>query len=97
VVYKFPQLSREEIERMLGLSELKQTKVYQEALQEGEHIGEARLVLRLLTRRIGTIPTNLATQIQTLSLPQIEALGEALLDFSSLDDLKHWLSPDKPQ
>ncbi|UJB72670.1 Rpn family recombination-promoting nuclease/putative transposase (plasmid) [Acaryochloris sp. 'Moss Beach'] len=41
VVYKFPQLSREEIESMLGLSELKQTKVYQEALHEGEE----RLIL----------------------------------------------------
>ena len=30
-VYKFPDLSREEIEAMLGLNELKQTKVYQEA------------------------------------------------------------------
>lgn len=27
---------------MLGLSELKQTKVYQEALQEGEQVGEQR-------------------------------------------------------
>lgn len=34
-VYKFPKLSRQEIEEMLGLSELKKTKVYQEALQEG--------------------------------------------------------------
>jgi len=34
-VYKFPNLSRQEIEQMLGLSELKQTKVYQEALEEG--------------------------------------------------------------
>lgn len=42
IVYKLPQKSREEIEAMLGLSELKQTKVYQEALEEGEHIGEQR-------------------------------------------------------
>jgi predicted transposase/invertase (TIGR01784 family) len=35
IVYKLPQKSREEIEAMLGLSELKQTKVYQEAKQEG--------------------------------------------------------------
>ena len=28
VVYKFPELSREDIEEMLGLSELKQTRVY---------------------------------------------------------------------
>ena len=32
IVYKLPNKSREEIEAMLGLSDLKQTKVYQEAL-----------------------------------------------------------------
>ena len=35
VMYKFEQLSREEIETMLGLADLKQTRVYQEALEEG--------------------------------------------------------------
>jgi predicted transposase/invertase (TIGR01784 family) len=103
VVYKFPSLGREEIENMLGLSELKQTKVYQEALQEGEQIGEQRgeqtgalrearsLILRQLTRRFGTISTNSEAKISTLSLPQLESLGEALLDFSSSADLDNWL------
>jgi predicted transposase/invertase (TIGR01784 family) len=36
VVYKFPQKSREEIEQMFGFTELKQTKVYQEAKEEGK-------------------------------------------------------------
>ena len=40
IVYKLPQKSREEIEAMLGLSELKQTKVYQEALEEGLEQGK---------------------------------------------------------
>ena len=35
IVYKFERLSREEIEAMLGLADLKRTKVYQEALEEG--------------------------------------------------------------
>lgn len=35
IVYKFPQLSRQEVEEMLSLSELKQTRVYQEVLEEG--------------------------------------------------------------
>lgn len=39
VLYKFPNLSREEIEAMLALSELKQTRVYQEALEEGRQEG----------------------------------------------------------
>ncbi len=40
IVYKLPKKSRKEIEEMLRLSELKQTKVYQEALEEGKQIGE---------------------------------------------------------
>ena len=42
IVYKLPQKSREEIEAMLGLSELRNTKVYQEAKQEGLIEGEQR-------------------------------------------------------
>jgi predicted transposase/invertase (TIGR01784 family) len=101
VVYKFPQLSREEIERMLGLSELKQTKVYQEALQEGEQTGilkgEQALILRLLTRRIGDVSPDLKTQIQALSLDQLEALGEALLDFTEPADLVNWLQGNRAE
>ena len=40
VVYKFPSLTRKEIEAMLGLSELKKTKVYQEAREEGRQEGQ---------------------------------------------------------
>ncbi len=36
IIYKFPKLSREVIEQMLELGELKQTKVYQEAKLEGK-------------------------------------------------------------
>lgn len=91
VVYKFPQLSREEIESMLGLSELKQTKVYQEAYQEGEQ----SLVLRLLTRRFGDITSDLRSQIQSLTLDQLETLGEALLDFTEPADLVNWLQENR--
>ena len=36
LVYKFTELSREEIEAMFALSDLKQTKVYQEGKEEGK-------------------------------------------------------------
>ena len=39
---KFPQRGREEIEKMFGFSELKQTKVYQEAKQEGKVEGKVQ-------------------------------------------------------
>ena len=40
-------------------------------------------VLRLLNRRCGNLPIELITQIQSLSVEQLEALGEAILDFEN--------------
>jgi len=39
LVYKFPKLNRQEIEAMFTYSDLKQTRVYQEAREEGEQRG----------------------------------------------------------
>ena len=45
LVYKFTELSREEIEAMFALSDLKQTRVYQEGKEEGleEGLEEGKL------------------------------------------------------
>jgi predicted transposase YdaD len=40
LVYKFPQLSRQEIEAMFNYSDLKKTRVYRDAKQEGLQIGK---------------------------------------------------------
>lgn len=48
VVYKFPKLSREEVEAMLGLSELRQTRVYQEAREEGIEQGRRQTKLEMV-------------------------------------------------
>jgi Domain of unknown function (DUF4351) len=50
-----------------------------------------RLILRQLTRRLGQVSPGAKVQVRALLLPQIEALGEALLDFSVPDDLRDWL------
>ncbi len=73
---------------------------YQQILQEGEQRGEQRgrlegevqLVLRLLNRRVGLLDETLQQQITRLPLEQLEALGEALLDFSLVEDLQTWLA-----
>ena len=59
--------------------------------QEGLQQGEINIVLRLLDRRVGTVPAELAAQVEASSLEQLEALGEALLDFEGIDDLVRWL------
>lgn len=74
---------------------LKESPWYQEILNEGEIKGrqeEGRsLIIRQLTRRFGTIAPAAEAKIQTLSIAQLEALGEALLDFASAEDLDNWL------
>ena len=64
----------------------------QRGLLEGKQQEGVSLVLRLLNRRIGSIPSNLESQIRKLSVEQLEDLGEALLDFSSEQDLIGWLA-----
>jgi predicted transposase/invertase (TIGR01784 family) len=89
-VYKFSKLSRFEVEAMLGLR-LEETRVYQEANADGRLQEAQSLVFRLLSRRIGSVSPAIQSQLQSLSLMQTEALGEALLDFSTSEDLTHWL------
>jgi len=63
----------------------------QEGREEGRQEGEQSLILRQLTRRIGEVSPEMRLQVQALSLPQLESLGEALLDFSEPADLDAWL------
>jgi predicted transposase YdaD len=67
----------------------------QETLQEGRQEGERSLVLRLLSRRIGNLSPNVLSRVEALSLPQLEMLGEALLDFTGSDDLMTWLQANQ--
>lgn len=50
VIYKFPNLSREDIEAMLDLNLLKETKVYQEAKEEGELETKLKILPKLIER-----------------------------------------------
>jgi predicted transposase/invertase (TIGR01784 family) len=69
IVYKLPSKSRQEIEAMFGLSELKQTRFYQEAFQEG--LQEGRQEAEIATK-LATIPRLLALGLT------IEQIAQAL-------------------
>jgi predicted transposase/invertase (TIGR01784 family) len=84
-------LKRDFINQILRRDIMQQSVIYQDILQEGEERGERSLVLRQLTRRIGEVSPERRSQIQALSLPQLEALGEALLDFTKPEDLHEWI------
>jgi predicted transposase YdaD len=83
-------LSRDEVDLMLGI-ELQQTRVYQDAIAEGE----VKLILLLLKRQVGNISIDTEAQVKALPLVRLEELGEALLDFSEMSDLLAWLGDDR--
>ena len=99
LVYKLPRLSREEIKTMLALNEieLKQTRFYQEVVEEGRQEGRQEecvsLVTRLLRRKFGIQLEleQLLAQLQTLPVEKLEDLTEAILDWTEISELTEWL------
>ena len=106
---RFPTLSPEQIMVIAGIptDQLLHTRAAQDLLdrgrqegeargrQEGEAQGEAKIILRLLNRRCGLLSDATTAEIQALPLKQLEALAEALLDFSGPADLEAWLGEHK--
>ena len=64
---------------------------YDRGLNEGEAKGERSITLLLLNHKFGELPDRMVEQIKALSIPKIEALSKALLDFTSIEDLTTWL------
>ncbi|WP_416669126.1 DUF4351 domain-containing protein [Egbenema bharatensis] len=80
------QILREEI--------VKESVIYQDILQQGLQQGlqrEASFVLRLLKRQLGELDSAVEFRIRSLSVDQLEALGEASLDFTQPEELMTWL------
>ena len=96
-------LEQDVIQRIFRSAVMKESVIYQEiraeALDEGRQEGrqegqtdEARsLLLRLLSKKFGTLSDRYQTQINSLALEQMESLSEALLDFTIVTDLDCWL------
>ena len=91
---RFPLLTRKDIMEIATIpaKDLRHTRAAQEWIAEGEARGEAKVALRLLGRRCGPLSEATTARIQALPLEQLEALSEALLDFSGPVDLTTWLA-----
>ncbi|NJL60693.1 MAG: Rpn family recombination-promoting nuclease/putative transposase [Methylacidiphilales bacterium] len=95
IVYKFPQKSREEIEQMFGFSELKQTKVYQEAREEGKT--EGKIEGKLEGKLEGKIEGKLEAVPLMLNLgATVEQIAESLnLDIKLVRSIAAKVNTDK--
>ena len=67
----------------------------QEGIQEDKEEGERSLILQLLTHKFGEISPEVRSQIEQVSLTWLEVLGEALLDFSTPQELTYWLANNR--
>ena len=72
--------------------QLLHTRAAQDLLDRGREEGEVKVTLRQLNRRCAPLSDATLARIQALPLQQLEALAEALLDFSGPVDLAAWLA-----
>ena len=72
LLYKFPRLSREEIEAMFSVSDLKKTKVYQEALQAGREEGRLEVAREMLANGM---PIEVVQKMTKLPLEELQKIA----------------------
>ena len=94
---------KEVVRRLFSEGIMRESVIYQEIFQAGEVQGEARgeargeaqgerrMAIRILSRQLGDLSPSLISQLNELSLGKIEALGDAMVDFISIEDLTQWL------
>jgi predicted transposase/invertase (TIGR01784 family) len=91
MAYKFTNLTREEVEAMLGI-ELQETGFYKSSKAEGVQEGEAKVILKLLNRQLGKdLSIDMQNAIFNLSVKQLDGLTETFLEFGTVQDLQNWL------
>jgi len=71
---------------------MQESVTYQDILSKGKQQEALLLVTRLLNRRLGNLSVTEVDRLHGLSIEELEALGEALLDFTSVADFTNWLS-----
>ena len=80
------------IRQFLREDMMQDSVTYQDILSKGKQQEALSLITRQLNRRLGNIDDILVDRLRGFSVEELEALGEALLDFTSVADLTNWLS-----
>jgi hypothetical protein len=93
---EFAKLTPAEQEETMGLiSSWEQKgieKGIEQGIEQGQHAGKEDLIARQIERRIGSVSPQVVERLTQLSTAQLDELGVALLDFTSVADLEKWLA-----
>ncbi len=65
--------------------------LYLEKIHAAEQVGRQEIILRLLTKRVGIVSSEVEARVKVLSLAMLEELFDAALDFTQMNDLMTWL------
>ncbi|MCW3095921.1 MAG: hypothetical protein JWL77_1539 [Chthonomonadaceae bacterium] len=82
------KLPQEEQEKTMQLM----TSMRREGIQQGLHDGKETLVARQINKRFGSVTSEITERLSALSADDLDNLGEAMFDFSTLADLESWLA-----
>jgi predicted transposase/invertase (TIGR01784 family) len=74
IIYKLPRLSREEIQTMLQVHDIRETRVYQEALQEGRQEGIDEERQRVRQEKLNAVPKLAARNLSAEEIADILGL-----------------------
>jgi hypothetical protein len=85
------QLSKMELQEQEQIMQIT-TSWEQKGIIKGRIEEKLAIALRLLNRKLGNLPEESITQIESLKPNQLDTLTEDLLDFETFDDLNRWLS-----
>ena len=85
------QIFLSEISKIKPLEQQKIMTITTSWEQKGRIKERTSLILRILTKKLGSLPSSVADSVSSLDETQSNALAEDLLDFDSLDDLYDWL------
>ena len=84
----FAQLADENKETTVEM----RTSWGREGMEKGLHKGKEDLLARQIRRRFGAVAPEVTERLGKLASDELDELGEAFLDFTSLADLATWLA-----
>ena len=64
----------------------------EQGIEQGEKAEAIAFINRLIKKRFGELTEIMQSQIETLTIEQLESLGESLFDFNSVTDISAWLN-----
>jgi predicted transposase YdaD len=89
LVYKFPQLSRKELERMFSLDDLKKTRYIQDIQQEAKVENAREYILKVVQARFANTPSDVVNTLNLIEdLPSLDGILQTALAAKNITEFR---------